>query len=72
MAYCQHMEIGKVIKELREERNLTQQQLASALNVDKSTIAKYETGDRLPNIEMSVKLALFFNVTTDYLFGIEK
>ncbi len=66
------MEIGKVIKELREERNLTQQQLASALNVDKSTIAKYETGDRLPNIEMSVKLALFFNVTTDYLFGIEK
>ena len=66
------MEIGKVIKELREERNLTQQQLASALNVDKSTIAKYETGDRLPNIEMSVKLALFFNVTTDYLLGIEK
>lgn len=66
------MEIGKVIKELREERNSTQQQLASALNVDKSTIAKYETGDRLPNIEMSVKLALFFNVTTDYLFGIEK
>lgn len=66
------MEIGKVIKELREERNLTQQQLASALNVDKSTIAKYETGDRLPNIEMSVKLASFFNVTTDYLFGIEK
>lgn len=66
------MEIGKVIKELREEKNLTQQQLASALNVDKSTIAKYETGDRLPNIEMSVKLALFFNVTTDYLFGIEK
>lgn len=55
--------------ELRKEKGLSQVALAKELDVDCSTIAKYETGDRLPDLVMLCKLADYFNVTTDYLVG---
>lgn len=55
--------------ELRKEKELSQVALAKELGVDCSTIAKYETGDRLPDLVMLCKLADYFNVTTDYLVG---
>lgn len=55
--------------ELRKEKGLSQVALAKDLGVDCSTIAKYETGDRLPDLVMLCKLADYFNVTTDYLVG---
>lgn len=55
--------------ELRKEKGLSQVALAKELGVDCSTIAKYETGDRLPDLVMLCKLADYFNVTTDYLVG---
>lgn len=57
------------ITELRKEKGLSQVSLAKELCVDCSTIAKYETGDRLPDIVMLCKLASFFGVSTDYLLG---
>ncbi len=48
---------------------MSQVGLAKELGVDCSTIAKYETGDRLPDIVMLCKLASFFGVSTDYLLG---
>lgn len=57
------------IAELRKEKGLSQATLAKALGVDCSTIAKYETGDRLPDVVMLGKLADFFEVSTDYLLG---
>ena len=55
--------------ELRKEKGLSQVGLAKELGVDYSTIAKYETGDRLPDLVMLCKLADFFGSSTDYLLG---
>ena len=55
--------------ELRKEKGLSQVGLAKELGVDCSTIAKYETGDRLPDLVMLCKLADFFGSSTDYLLG---
>lgn len=57
------------IAELRKEKGLSQVGLAKELGVDCSTVAKYETGDRLPDIVMLCKLADCFGVSTDYLLG---
>lgn len=56
---------------LREERKLSKRQLANAMGISPSSISSYENGERLPSLDMLVKLSLFFNVTSDYLLGIE-
>ena len=63
--------IGKRIKELREERNLTQTQLAHDLKLDKSTIAKYETDKIEPSLSMIYLLIDYFKVSAGYLLGLE-
>lgn len=55
------------IKILREEFNMTQQELADKLDGAKSTIAMYEKGDRKPSMEVLVKLSEIFNCSIDYL-----
>lgn len=66
------MEIfGERLKNLRKEAMLSQEKLAEILHIDKSTIAKYETGKISPSIEMLIILAKYFKVTTDYLLGLE-
>ncbi|ADI02591.1 transcriptional regulator, XRE family [Syntrophothermus lipocalidus DSM 12680] len=59
--------VGSRIKQLREERGLTQEQLGKILNVQKAAISKYEKGHTLPDSEALKKLAKFFNVSVDYL-----
>ena len=58
------------LKELRIERGLTQQQLADYLDVDRTTVMKWERGERETNFTMLIKIAKFFQVTTDYLLGV--
>ena len=55
------------IKFLREELNMTQQELADKLEGAKSTIAMYEKGDRKPSLEVLVKLSEIFNCSIDYI-----
>lgn len=57
------------LKILRNEKNLTQRELAKLVKLSPSTIAMYETGQRMPDPEILQKLADVFNVTTDYLLG---
>lgn len=57
------------IRELREERGLTQKELAEAIGVDRTAIAKYESGASGAKSEMLEKLANYFGVTTDYILG---
>ena len=57
------------IKFLREELNMTQQELADKLEGAKSTIAMYEKGDRKPSLEVLVKLSEIFNCSIDYILG---
>lgn len=64
------MSFGKKLKELRLEKNVTQQQVGDFLGVGRATIAGYETKDKHPDFDKLNLLAQFFNVTTDYLVGV--
>lgn len=57
------------IKNLREELNLTQQELADKLNCSKSVIGLYENESRKPSLEILVKLSEIFDCSIDYLLG---
>ena len=59
--------LGDKIKELRNEKNMYQQDLANALMVSKSTVAMWETNKRVPDKSMLVKIAEYFDITVDYL-----
>lgn len=61
--------LGNRIKALREKAGLKQDELAKKLSVSPSAVGMYETNKREPNNEIIIKLAEFFNVTTDYLLG---
>lgn len=60
---------GKRLKELRKERQMTQQELADIIGVTKVSISGYESGNRFPSIDRITDLAYYFEVTTDYLLG---
>lgn len=57
------------IKILREELNMTQQELADKLDGAKSTVAMYEKGDRKPSMEVLLKLSEIFDCSIDYILG---
>ena len=59
------------IKKYRTERHILQSDLAIELNCDKQTISRYETGQREPSLEMALRLAKYFNVSTEELFSLE-
>ena len=66
------VEFGNRLRQLRKDRNLTQQQLATLIGVKNSVISFYEVGERMPSPDALRKLALALHVTTDYLLGIER
>ncbi|MDF9841870.1 MULTISPECIES: helix-turn-helix transcriptional regulator [unclassified Paenibacillus] len=57
------------LKELRNERSLTQEQLANILDIPSATIRRLEVSNSIPRRDRLVLLANFFNVSTDYLLG---
>lgn len=58
------------LRKLREEKGLTQKELAQALGLNsKSTITNYEQNDRDPDYETLIKIAKYFEVSIDYLLG---
>ena len=59
------------LKELRLEKGISQDQLAKATGISQSAIAHWEIGERIPNAYAIIILARFFNVSTDYLLGVE-
>lgn len=58
------------IKEIRTIKGMKQTELAELLNTTQSNVARYERGDREPSLEMIVKIADIFSVSTDYLLGL--
>ena len=58
------------IKNLREDHDLTQKQVAEYLNIKQNTYSQYETGNRQIPIEVLVALAEFYKTSTDYLLGL--
>ena len=67
----QSMVFGNNIKKLREEKNLTQQQLAEKLYVSRQTICRWENGSRCPDLITAKKLALELKVSMDELISDE-
>lgn len=64
--------IGEIIKELRLSRSMTQSELAEKVGVkNQSTIAKWEKNENFPNGREVIKLTDIFNVSADYLLGLE-
>lgn len=57
------------LRVLREEKGITQAEIASALGVDRTTYTKYESGASIPDARMLEKLADFFEISVDYLLG---
>ena len=63
--------LGTRIKELRKEFGLSQVELAAQMEVTKQTISNWENENIQPSVDMLVGLANVFNVTTDYLLGLD-
>jgi len=61
--------MGQIIRRLRKERNLTQEELAEQLNVTFQAVSRWENGTGMPDISQVVPLSNVFGVTTDVLFG---
>ncbi len=57
------------IRDLREDRDLNQKEIAAYLMCDQSLYSKYERGERPLPLEYADKLADFYNVSIDYLVG---
>lgn len=66
------MNFGDKLKMLRTGQNLTQQQLATRLGVQKSVVSYYESGERTPSTDVLIKLARVFHTTIDYLLDVRR
>lgn len=67
-----NLQIGKNIKRLRIEQNITQEKLAEYLNVAYQTVSKWENGISLPSVLMLPSIANIFGVSIDELYDLEK
>ena len=65
------MNIGHTIKKLRKDRDITQEKFAEYLNMTPQAISRWENGTSYPDIATLPLIAEFFNVSSDYLLGIE-
>ena len=54
--------IGTFLKELRNEKNLTQEQLAEKLGVSRRTVSRWETGSNMPDLDILIEMAGFYEV----------
>jgi len=61
---------GQRLEQLLNEKGIQQSVLAEYLNMSDSTISQWKTGKRSPDIESLMKIAKYFNCTTDYLLGL--
>ena len=59
------------LKELRIEKKLTMTELADKIRCSTMAVSRWERGLQTPNIEVLVTIAKFFNVSTDYLCGLD-
>jgi len=66
------VELSNKLRALRKKNNYTQEYLSRQLGVTKSVISAYEKGIRMPSYDILVHIAEIFNVSTDYLLGLEK
>lgn len=64
--------LGQRIYDLRTSRGWNQVQLADKLNITKQTVSNWENENIQPSVEMLVRIAGVFGVTTDFLLGLNE
>ena len=60
------------LKDLREDNDLKQKELAEYLHIKQNTYSQYENGQRQLPIDILIKLAKYYKVSTDYILGLSK
>lgn len=65
------MEKENRLRDLREDRDLTQKQLAEKLYMHVTQYRRYESGERALSLDLAAQLARFYNVSLDYLAGLQ-
>ena len=65
------MKFGETVKKLRLEADMTQEGLSELLSITPQAVSRWETGMAMPDISLLPSLANLFNVTTDYLLGMD-
>ena len=66
------VDFGNRLRALRLKADMTQGQLAKKLNLTKSVISAYETDLRLPSYDVLINISKIYNVSTDFLLGVER
>lgn len=66
-----YFKFGENLKKLRVSHSLTQKELGDKVGLSKAVVSKYENGLGYPTFEVLIRLASYFNVTTDYLLGVD-
>lgn len=64
--------IGRRLQELRRTAGITQNKVACDIRTSTKTIGRYENDLQLPSTDILIQLARYYNVTTDYILGLEK
>ena len=59
------------IRDLREDKDLNQSEIAAILNISQSTYSRYENGNLDVPTEILIALSKFYKVSTDYILGLE-
>ena len=65
-------QIGSFLKELRKEKNITQEQLAEQLNVSGRTVSRWETGNNMPDISLLVEISELYDVSISEIINGER
>ena len=65
------MNIGKRLRKLRIEHNLTQNEVSILTGIKRSSIASYELNEQLPPVDKLIQLAKLYKVSLDYLCGLD-
>ena len=63
-------DFAKRLRELRQEKGMTQQQIATLLNLKQQSYLRYENGTGEPSLNTLIRLTQIFGVSSDYLLGI--
>lgn len=64
-------DLGQRLRELRKSKQMTQKQVAERLHISASAVSGYEGNIKTPSVDMLVELARLYNVSTDYLLGVD-
>lgn len=68
--YLRVMTMYQRLRDLREDRDLKQREIAAHLNCSQKTYSNYELGQRDIPTDVLIKLALYYNVSVDYILGL--